>query len=195
MSTIEPTAPAVPQVSLAAIAWGFTRVVMFSFGGGLSAWSQLVVVEQRRWLTEEEFLSALTVCRVVPGPVQFNMAVYVGAKLRGFPGALAALVGLLTLPVLIVLILAVLYAEYQDVSAVRLALRGMVSASVGLTLAMGIRLAEKYRHRFSAVVFILAAFVPVALLHWRLLHVIAVLGPLAVLWNWPRNKAKEPTTP
>jgi chromate transporter len=137
----------------------------------------------------------MTFCRVLPGPVQFNMAVYVGCKLRGFPGALAALAGLLTLPFLIVLTLAILYFQFHKVPEVQSALRGMTAASVGLTLALGIKLAQRYRHRFGAVLFIVAAFVPVALLHFRLLHVLAVLAPLAIYWNWPADKGKEPTSP
>jgi chromate transporter len=184
-----------PCVSLAALALGFTKVVMLSFGGGLSAWSLLVIVEQRRWLTEDEFLSATTFCRMLPGPVQFNMAVYVGAKLRGFPGVIAALVGLLTIPFLIVLGLAIAYFNFHHVPEVRAALSGMTAASVGLTLSLGIKMGIKHRHRFSAVVLMTAAFVAVGLMRWPLVPVLAVLGPLGIYWNWPSGHSKEPTAP
>src|SRR5262245_43927733 len=104
-----------PPVALTDLALGFGKVAVLSFGGGLTAWARLVIVEQRRWLEDEEFLSALTFCRVLPGPNQLNMAVYVGARLRGFPGVLAAVFGLWTLPFLIVLGLAVAYFHYHDV--------------------------------------------------------------------------------
>ena len=46
-----------------------------------------MLVVEKKWLSEEEFLSALTMCRVLPGANQVNMAVFVGTKMRGIPGA------------------------------------------------------------------------------------------------------------
>jgi len=51
------------------------QVALSAFGGGLSAWSQRIVVEQRRWMTNEQFFTGLTVARLFPGPNQINMAV------------------------------------------------------------------------------------------------------------------------
>jgi DNA primase len=59
------------------------QVALSAFGGGLSAWSQRIVVEQKRWMSDEEFLTGLTVARLFPGPNQINMAVYIGANFRG----------------------------------------------------------------------------------------------------------------
>ena len=61
----------------------FNHIALASFGGGLSAWSRQMVVEQQRWMSDAEFLSAMTVCRVLPGANQVNLAMFVGAKLRG----------------------------------------------------------------------------------------------------------------
>src|SRR5262249_57570244 len=74
----------------AALALAFLTVALASFGGGLSAWARRVLVEQRGWIAEDEFLSALTLCRLMPGPNQVNMAVYVGARLGGLRGVLGA---------------------------------------------------------------------------------------------------------
>ena len=56
-----------PPVSIWRIALVFNRISLSSFGGGLSAWSRRVVVEEQRWMEEAEFLSAMTLCRVLPG--------------------------------------------------------------------------------------------------------------------------------
>ena len=56
-----------PVPALWDIAWTFNRVALMSFGGGLSAWTHELVVRRRAWLTEEEFLSAATLCRLLPG--------------------------------------------------------------------------------------------------------------------------------
>lgn len=65
---------------------GMLQVALSAFGGGLSAWSQRIVVEERRWLSNEEFLTGLTVARLFPGPNQINMAVYVGTFFHGLRG-------------------------------------------------------------------------------------------------------------
>ena len=90
MTEPRPAAPPAPRrqpVSLSALALAFLKIALSSLGGGLSAWALRVIVEERRWLTEEQFLAALTICRILPGPNQVNMAVYVGTRLRGLPGA------------------------------------------------------------------------------------------------------------
>ena len=75
---------------------GMQQVALSAFGGGLSAWSQRIVVEQRQWMSNEAFLTGLTVARLFPGPNQVNMAVYIGSRFHGLTGALAALAGVIT---------------------------------------------------------------------------------------------------
>ena len=88
-----------PVVTLPDLALCFLQIALSSFGGGLSAWTQRIVVERRRWLNNEQFLTAITISRLFPGPNQVNMAIFVGEHFRGLPGALAALAGLLLAPI------------------------------------------------------------------------------------------------
>jgi len=101
--------PPAERVSLATLALTFNHIALASFGGGLSAWSREVIVVEKKWLGENEFLSAMTMCRILPGANQVNMAVFVGTKMRGMPGAVASVVGLCFMPLAIVLFLAWLY--------------------------------------------------------------------------------------
>ena len=80
--------------SLWQLVWTFNQIALASFGGGLSAWSREVIVVEKQWMGEEEFLTASTMCRIVPGANQVNLAVFIGAKFRGIPGAFAASFGL-----------------------------------------------------------------------------------------------------
>ena len=75
------------NVSLFDLAWTFNHIALASFGGGLSAWSREVLVVEKEWMGEEEFLSAMTMCRILPGANQVNMAVFVGTKMKGVAGA------------------------------------------------------------------------------------------------------------
>ena len=55
-----------PRVGLGEIAFAFNHMALASFGGGLSAWSREIVVVRKQWMGEEQFLSAMTMCRPRP---------------------------------------------------------------------------------------------------------------------------------
>src|SRR6266446_7325338 len=75
-----------PSPSLWELVLAFNQIALASFGGGLSAWSREIVVVEKKWMDEEEFLSAATMCRILPGANQVNMAVFIGTKFHGIPG-------------------------------------------------------------------------------------------------------------
>ena len=112
------------KVSLLEIALSFNHIALASFGGGLSAWSREVVVVQKQRMSEEEFLSAMTMGRIVPGANQVNLAVFVCTKLKDMAVAIAALIGLCLVPVAIILTLGFVYFTFKEVPAVKGALHG-----------------------------------------------------------------------
>ena len=116
----------------AALAWTFNHIALASFGGGLSAWSREVIVVEKKWMGEEEFLSAMTMCRIMPGANQVN------GRLRrhqaaGRPRRGRRVVGLCLMPVAIVLVMGFIYFTFKEVPAVKGALHGASAAAVALT--------------------------------------------------------------
>src|SRR6202165_5539397 len=124
------------KVSLLELAWTFNHIALASFGGGLSAWSREVLVVEKQWMGEAEFLSAMTMCRILPGANQVNMAVFAGSKMRGLPGAVAALFGLCLLPVVLILVAGFFYFRFKEMPAVKGVLHGASAGAVGLTVGM-----------------------------------------------------------
>ncbi|HYZ42345.1 MAG TPA: chromate transporter [Stellaceae bacterium] len=178
-----------PSPSTLQLALTFNRIALASVGGGLSAWSRQVVVEDRGWMTDEEFLSAMTICRVLPGANQVNLAVFVGTKLRGASGALAAVCGLLALPVMIVLGLGAFYLAHRGDPSVQAALRGVIAASVALSLSMAYKTGRKELRSWQAWLLFGAAFLFSAIFRVPLLALLAVLAPAGLFWAWPRRPA------
>ena len=174
-------------VTLSALGLAFLKIAMASLGGGLSAWALRVIVEERRWLSEEEFLAAYTICRILPGPNQVNMAVYVGTRFRGVAGAAAALAGLTLLPLAIALGLGVLYFGHGRTPGLQATMAGLVAAAAGMTLSVGVKLSLGYLRQPVALLLALAAFVGVAVMRWPLLLVLGVLGPIGIACYWPRE--------
>lgn len=177
----------VRAVTLPALFIAFLKIAMASLGGGLSAWALRVIVQERRWLTEQEFLAAFTICRILPGPNQVNMAVYVGTRFRGWAGAAAALAGLTLVPLAVVLAVGGLYFGHRQTPGLQATMNGLVAAAAGMTLSMGVKLALASLRRPAALALAAAAFVAVAVLRWPLLAVLGALGPVAIAWYWPRR--------
>ncbi len=175
------------RVAVWRIALCFNHIALASFGGGLSAWSRRLVVEQQRWLTDEEFLSAMTICRVLPGANQVNLAVFVGARLRGVAGAIAAVTGLTLVPALIVLGIGAFYVAHRGEPSVQAVLRGMTAAAVALSLSMAYKTGRGCLRGPVPWALFVASLIAAAVLRVPLLVALAVLTPPAMWWAWPRR--------
>jgi len=179
------------RVSLPDIAWTFNRIALASFGGGLSAWSRKIVVERKQWMGEEQFLSAMTMCRIMPGANQINLAVFVGAGLRGPAGGAAAVLGLCLIPVTLMLTLGFVYFTFKEVPAVAGALHGASAAAVAMTLTMVVKSGRKCLTGPVPIALFGCAFALNGVLRWPLLVTLALLAPPALIWAWPREDARE----
>ena len=108
--------PATPPPAWDDLLRAFSRIGLLSFGGPAAqiALMHKVLVEERKWLSEQDYLNALSFCMLLPGPEAMQLATYAGWKLRGTPGGLLA--GLLfVLPgAAVIAALATLYALYGD---------------------------------------------------------------------------------
>jgi len=167
---------------------GMQQVALSSFGGGLSAWSERIVVEERQWMSKEEFITGLTVARLFPGPNQINMAVYIGSRFGGLSGAIAALLGILLLPFSLLMLLGLGYYYLHTTMAVDRLLAGVITASAGMALSMGFKIAGAYSRDPVAMLLAGASFLAMTVFHVRLVPLVLVAGPLAMAWYWPRGE-------
>jgi len=165
----------------------FTQVAVSGFGG-VGPWAQRMLVEERRWLSAEEFTDLMSLCQFLPGPNIVNIAVCVGARFHGARGALAAFAGLMIAPFAIVLGLGVLYTQYGDLPAVSSAFRGISAAAAGFIVAMGLKMAASRRLRSAMALFAVVTFVSIALVRVPLGLLLIVVAPLSVAAAFWRRK-------
>ncbi|HTQ73940.1 MAG TPA: chromate transporter [Burkholderiales bacterium] len=168
-----------PRPGIAELFIRFTRVGVSGFGG-VMPWARRMLVEERRWLSAEEFNEALSLCQVLPGPNIVNMAVCIGTRFRGALGAFAAVMGLMCAPFAIVLVLGALFTHYGGLPTISAVFRGISAAAAGLIVAMGIKMAASPRLRSPMAVFALAAFVGVGLVRLPLGVFLLVAVPASV---------------
>lgn len=166
----------------------FLEIGALSFGGGLSGWVYREVVMMRRWMSEDEFMSALALSQILPGTNISNLAVCVGLKARGLLGACIALCGLLVVPFFAVIALMLFYEQLADLSWLTSALDGVTAAAIGLLILAGLKGGKSATRSVQACVVVLVTFVMVAILHWPLLQVVLCMAPLSVLTAWLKGR-------
>ncbi|WP_172623827.1 chromate efflux transporter [Octadecabacter sp. SW4] len=132
------------------ISWGdmarvFGRIGVLSFGGPAAqiALMHKELVEDRPWLTEPQFLRALSFCMLLPGPEAMQLATYSGWRMRGIAGGLLA-GGLFVIPgALVIFALAFAYAAYGNLPLVQAGFVGIKATVVVIVIEAILRIARK----------------------------------------------------
>ncbi|MFZ5690104.1 MAG: chromate transporter [Pseudomonadota bacterium] len=186
----DPAHRARPALSLLELFFGFAKISVSGFGMILP-WARRLIVDEKKWLTADEFNETFSLAQFLPGPNVVNMSVVLGARMRGAPGAAVALLGLLGPPALIATGLSALYAVYGDIDVLRRILTGIAAAAIGLMLAVIARMAEPLLRKglTPAPLVMAATFVAVGVARWPLVQTLAVLAPasVALAWWWSRR--------
>jgi chromate transporter len=179
---------AVPRPSLPQLMLTLVRISVSSFGGVLP-WARRVLVEDKRWMTAEEFNRLFAVCHFLPGPNVVNMSAVFGLRLYGVVGAIASLVALCAVPVALMIVLGMLYDRYGAAPGISGALSGLAAGVAGFIIATALNMAEPLLRRRSGVKLGITAvgFVAIALLRLPLFPVLALLVPLSVALAWWRR--------
>jgi chromate transporter len=150
---------------LRALFLGFSAVGLSGFGGVLP-FARRMLVEERRWMTAEEFNAQLGLCQFLPGPNVINLSVVVGKRYQGLAGAIVAPVGLLAGPFAIVLLLAMLYDAYGSLPLAQGMLRGVAAVGCGLLFAMAWRMGAALKDKAAFLPFTILVVGAIAWLRW-----------------------------
>lgn len=161
----------------------FARVGISGFGG-VNFWMRRVLVQEKRWLTDGEYVEGLAMGQLIPGPNVYNLTVMLGHRFGGALGAWAAIAGLFLPPLAVVIALGLLYRHFSALPMVQAALRGMTFIVAGLLLANAVALARPLPRRLAPWLFLALTFAGVGLLHWPLILVMGALAPFAVAAAW-----------
>ena len=143
----------------------FFKTGLMVFGSGLviAPFLKAYVVDQYHWLSNQQFLDAVAIGMVTPGPVVIT-ATFVGYLVRGLPGAIAATVGIFA-PALLFTALAVpLLERVRGSRRVQGFLHGITTAVVGALFGTGLLIADSAIVDAATAVLATAAF---AALLWR----------------------------
>lgn len=169
----------------------FFKIGLFTFGGGYAMISiiQNEVISRRRWIEEKDFLDLLTLAQSAPGPISLNTSVFVGYKMYGYKGALAALLGVILPSFIIILIVATFFSQIRHNEIVDAAFKGMRPAVVALIFAPIIGFVKGMKWWLMTI----SAAVALAIWHWGIspIYLLAAGALLGIAIMAHRGKEVE----
>ncbi len=117
------------------IFWIFSRVALFSWGGGPASLALMQrEVTQAGWVTSSEFADAVAISNALPGPIAPQVSAYIGYKLAKLPGAILAVTGTVLPTTLLMLVMIVYFFHIKDSPAVKAMLKAVRPVVVGFLL-------------------------------------------------------------
>ncbi len=180
-------------VGLMALLSAFGTIGVTSFGGARAAYFRHVLVVSRRWIDDRQFLEALTVSQILPGPNVSNLTVCLGQRLRGLIGAALASLGFLLPGALMILALAMFYFGHGTIPAVSAIFKGVGAAAVGLSAATVWQVGRSGVSGARDLAIIAATFALIAVLRVNLILPLVTIAPLSIWLARPRStKPAEP---
>jgi len=141
----------------------FFKIGVCGFGG-VASWAHRIIVEERAWLSEQEYAEILGIASILPGANTVNIAVLLGDRYCGISGSLSALSGLLLMPVAILFAIAALYERFSIEADVKHAVAGAAAATAGLVIGTGLKMMRNLKPDLLALVSGSGIFVAVGLL-------------------------------
>ncbi len=167
----------------------FLQIGLFSVGGGYAAIPLIrsQTVELHPWLTAEEFMDLATIAEMTPGPIAINGATFVGLKIAGLPGAVAATLGCILPSLVLVSLLAFVYRKYRNLPLLQGVLSSLRPAVVALIFSAGLTMllqaafggrqpVSLANTRWASVALVACAFLTLRKLKWSPILTMALCG-------------------
>lgn len=157
------------------IVWTFFKIGLFAFGGGYAAVALILseVVHLQHWITEGEFLQILTLAEMTPGPIAINTATFVGYRLAGFYGSLAATLGVVLPSLLLVTTAFHYYTRIAHLRQIQTVMSCLRPAVLAILITASLNLARPALAGYTSI--IIFALALVAYLRFRLHPILIIL--------------------
>ncbi len=156
----------------------FLYIGLFTIGGGYAMIPliQKKVVDERKWLNEQELTDLIAVAQSSPGVFAVNLGVLIGYRLRRIPGALMSAIGVCLPSFVIILAIALLCRTYQDNVWVRRAFQGLRPAVVAMIAVPVLNIARTTGINRHNVWIPIVAALAIWLVHVSPVYVILIAG-------------------
>jgi chromate transporter len=163
--------------------WFWVKLGFINFGGpaGQIAIMHRELVEQKRWVSEQQYLRTLNFCMLLPGPEAQQVATYIGWRLHGTLGGIVAGTFFIIPSVFVLLLLSYLAVAYSDVPAITGLLYGVQPVVIAIVVEAMMRIGKRTLNHAVLVAFAVASFVAIYFLSVPFPAVVAAAAILGVL--------------
>lgn len=174
------------------------KLGFISFGGpaGQIAVMQRELVENKKWIDQEDFLHALNYCMLLPGPEAQQLATYLGWRMHGIKGGIVAGAFFVIPSIFFLLILSYIYAAYGNLPQISAVLDGFKAVVVAIVVEAVLKIAKKAFKTYWHVIISVLAFVAIYFFQVPFPVIIlgaAVLGILSSKFKVRGSKLAENT--
>lgn len=164
----------------------FLKIGTFSFGGGYAMipFMQREIIENHNWISNNVFMDIIGISQMTPGPVSINSATFIGFKVSGILGSVAATLGVVTTSFILVSIASKAMEKFKESKVLKGALLGMRPVLIALIIQAFVDLAKDAYVDIKSVIITLIIG---ALLLSKKVHPIAciiIAGILGVVFYW-----------
>ncbi len=173
--------------------WTFFKIGAFTFGGGYAMIPliQREVVDNKKWVSDDDILEIIAIAESTPGPIAINSATFIGYKIAGFFGSFFATLGVVLPSFVIILLISLVLKEFQNITAVKYAFYGIRAGVLALLIKSVYTMFKKVKKGAVAYILMCLAFVLTAFLNVPVLAVIAFSAALGIIYSFAaRRKVK-----
>lgn len=162
----------------------FLQAGTFAFGGGLAILPFLHSgIEQNHWVTQKQFIDAIAVAMITPGPVVIA-ASFIGYLVAGLPGAIVSTIAIFLPVYLIVILLTPLFIKHAENSVLIAFVEGVSAAAMGAIAGSVILLGEKSVVDVQTLIICFAAFVFSRFYKTPSIIIIIIAAVLGIFLKW-----------
>lgn len=161
----------------------FLKIGAFTFGGGYAMIPIIKkeLVENKKWISENDILDIIAIAESTPGPIAINAATFIGVKVGGFFGAFLATLGVVLPSFLIISMISLILERFQEIRAVRYAFFGIRAGVLALLVNAFITMFKKLKKEWIPLVIASLAFLISVFVDVNVIFIIIGSGLLGLL--------------
>lgn len=168
----------------------FLRIGAFTFGGGYAMIPliQKEVVENKKWITDDDILDIIAIAESTPGPIAINSATFIGFKVAGFWGSVCATAGVVLPSLFVIYIISFVLRQFQELRAVKYAFYGIRAGVLALVIKAWWTMYKKCPKNLVAYIIAITSFILVAVFDINIIFVLIGCALLGLITSYYKLK-------
>lgn len=156
----------------------FFKIGLFTFGGGYAMISLIhaEIVDNMKWLDDEEMINMIVIAESTPGVLAVNSATFVGYKIAGVAGSVMSTMGVILPSLIIISVISLFFDEFKNLKYVEYAFNGIRAGVVLLIFNAVLKLNKK--NKKNLFYFIVLGLTVIASLFFKINAVYILLAAM-----------------